>query len=514
MNGRAPPRAGPARRAVLRRRRGAAPPRASRRRVVVACSRAGTTRRSSRRSSTTRTCSPGQALAAQTYSFVGRDGSLLALRPDFTSLLAKIAAGRLADRPAPIRLYYSGEVLRYEPPKAGRQSELYQMGLEHLGGDARAADAEVLAIAAECLERAGRARTGSLALGHVGVFDGLWPSRRPRRRARSTALRERVEAKDAAGVREALARRRRAGAGGGGARAPRHARRATPRCSTRRSAPLAPLPAAAAALRRAARESSRRCAAAGLGAAPGHRPGRGARPRLLHRPRLPRLRAAASASRSAAAAATTRCSRASAGRCPPSASCSASTAWRCCSSGRDGSRRRAGRSGRSASAAATLGDGARAARVAPRAEGARVRFGERRAAMSLTVALSKGKLLAGAEALFRRAGLPFPEGEGRRLVVPTGRAALPVREGHGRADLRRVRRRRLRHRRAATCCSRRAATCYEPLDLGFGRCRLVVARPRGPRRSHPRRLDRARRHQVPAAWRPRTSWSAACRSRW
>jgi len=64
----------------------------------------------------------GETLAAKTYSFVGRDGSLLALRPDFTSLIAKIAAGRLAERPAPIRLYYSGEVVRYEPPKAGRQS--------------------------------------------------------------------------------------------------------------------------------------------------------------------------------------------------------------------------------------------------------------------------------------------------------------------------------------------------------------------------------------------------------
>ena len=42
----------------------------------------------------------GEALAAKTYSFVGRDGSVLALRPDFTSLLAKIAAGRLRDRPA------------------------------------------------------------------------------------------------------------------------------------------------------------------------------------------------------------------------------------------------------------------------------------------------------------------------------------------------------------------------------------------------------------------------------
>ena len=37
--------------------------------------------------------------------------------------------------------------------------------------------------------------------------------------------------------------------------------------------------------------------------------------------------------------------------------------------------------------------------------------------MSLTVALSKGKLLGGSESLFRRAGLPFPDDPGRRLVV-------------------------------------------------------------------------------------------------
>ena len=141
----------------------------------------------------------GEALAPRTYTFVGRDGSLLALRPDFTSLLAKIAAGRLADRPAPLRLYYSGEVLRYEPPKAGRQSELHQMGLEHLGGG-RAADAETLAIAAECLETVGAA-DWVLAVGHVGVFAGLTAGIAPETLER---LRERVEAKDASGVRAAM----------------------------------------------------------------------------------------------------------------------------------------------------------------------------------------------------------------------------------------------------------------------------------------------------------------------
>jgi ATP phosphoribosyltransferase regulatory subunit len=142
------------------------------------------------------------ALAGKTYSFVARDGSVLALRPDFTSLLAKIVAGRLADVTPPIRLYYAGEVLRYEPPKAGRQSELYQMGLERLGGARALGDAEVVAIAAECLEALG-ARDYVMALGHVGVFTGLLEgcALSPERLDR---LRTRVESKDASGVEDVL----------------------------------------------------------------------------------------------------------------------------------------------------------------------------------------------------------------------------------------------------------------------------------------------------------------------
>ena len=68
----------------------------------------------------------------------------------------------------------------------------------------RAADAEILAIAAECLEALG-VRGWVLALGHVGVFHGLARGRWRWTPPALERLRERVEAKDAAGVRAALA---------------------------------------------------------------------------------------------------------------------------------------------------------------------------------------------------------------------------------------------------------------------------------------------------------------------
>ena len=98
--------------------------------------------------------------------------------------------------------------------------------------------------------------------------------------------------------------------------------------------------------------------------------------------------------------------------------------------------------------------------------------------MSLTVALSKGKLLAGAEALFRRARLPFPEAEGRRLVVPLDGLRflfvkdmdVPTYVEYGVADCGVAGR---------DVLLEAGSDVYEPLDLGFGRCRLVVARRRG-----------------------------------
>jgi len=100
--------------------------------------------------------------------------------------------------------------------------------------------------------------------------------------------------------------------------------------------------------------------------------------------------------------------------------------------------------------------------------------------MTLTVALSKGKLLAGATDLFRRAGVPFPDEPGRRLVVDhdglrflfVKDADVPTYVEYGVADCGIA---------GKDVLLEAGSDVYEPLDLGFGRCRLVVARPRDAR---------------------------------
>ena len=102
--------------------------------------------------------------------------------------------------------------------------------------------------------------------------------------------------------------------------------------------------------------------------------------------------------------------------------------------------------------------------------------------MSLTLALSKGRLLPGAQALFQRAGLPFPQDEGRRLVVTLDGlrflfvkdADVPTYVEYGTADCGVAGR---------DVLLESGSDVYEPLDLGFGQCRLVVA---GPSSGYPR----------------------------
>jgi ATP phosphoribosyltransferase regulatory subunit len=114
----------------------------------------------------------GTGLEEQIYRFIDRDGNILALRPEFTSLVAKTVVTRLNGASRPIRLYYSGEVLRFEKPRGGRQREFAQIGIEHFGSRSKSSDTEILLIAVEAFERLG-IPDFQINLGSVDFFGGI-----------------------------------------------------------------------------------------------------------------------------------------------------------------------------------------------------------------------------------------------------------------------------------------------------------------------------------------------------
>ncbi|GIX48743.1 MAG: ATP phosphoribosyltransferase 2 [Candidatus Tectimicrobiota bacterium] len=103
----------------------------------------------------------------------------------------------------------------------------------------------------------------------------------------------------------------------------------------------------------------------------------------------------------------------------------------------------------------------------------------------LTVALPRGRILPGALALLQRVGFdcqamaaesrrllwPFPE-RGVRFLLLRG-TDIPTYVEYGAADLGIV---------GKDILLEQQKDIYEPLDLRFGFCRLVVARPQAPRR--------------------------------
>nr|WP_295659421.1 ATP phosphoribosyltransferase regulatory subunit [Polymorphobacter sp.] len=79
----------------------------------------------------------------------------LALRPDMTGQVGRIAATRLAHVPRPLRLAYGGAVLRVKGSQLRPEREMLQVGAELIGRDSVAAVVEVLTLAVSALTRAG-----------------------------------------------------------------------------------------------------------------------------------------------------------------------------------------------------------------------------------------------------------------------------------------------------------------------------------------------------------------------
>ncbi|HEX5965432.1 MAG TPA: ATP phosphoribosyltransferase regulatory subunit [Pyrinomonadaceae bacterium] len=115
----------------------------------------------------------GQSEAQRGFRFTDNDGRLLALRPDVTSSVARIAATLLADRPRPLRFCYAAPVFKQQPQShAEWRRENTQLGCELIGGGVNG-DLEVLRLAAEILSRLDLQSTYCITINHVEIFNGL-----------------------------------------------------------------------------------------------------------------------------------------------------------------------------------------------------------------------------------------------------------------------------------------------------------------------------------------------------
>ena len=116
----------------------------------------------------------GRDEARRSFRFTDTDGRLLALRPDVTSSVARAAATLFAGAPRPLRFCYAASVFRQRPRShAEWKRQGRQLGCELFGAGRADADLEVLAIAAEVLERLGLGGSYRITLNHVGVFNGV-----------------------------------------------------------------------------------------------------------------------------------------------------------------------------------------------------------------------------------------------------------------------------------------------------------------------------------------------------
>jgi histidyl-tRNA synthetase len=87
-------------------------------------------------------------VSKEMYTFEDRGGRSITLRPEGTAGVMRAVIEKGLDRgQLPVKVWYSGAFFRAERPQSGRYRQFYQVGIEAIGLDDPAIDAEVIAIA-------------------------------------------------------------------------------------------------------------------------------------------------------------------------------------------------------------------------------------------------------------------------------------------------------------------------------------------------------------------------------
>ena len=118
------------------------------------------------------TLKSGEGIIEELYNFQDKGGRDLALRPELTAPVARIYLNKLQKAAKPLKMYYFGSCFRYERPQAGRFRQFWQLGCELIGGKSPDSEAEIIAMAAHCLEEL-NLEDYQIHLGNLGILRGI-----------------------------------------------------------------------------------------------------------------------------------------------------------------------------------------------------------------------------------------------------------------------------------------------------------------------------------------------------
>ena len=123
----------------------------------------------------------------------------LAIRPDLTAQVGRIAATRMGHHPRPVRLSYAGSVLKLSATQLAPARETRQIGCELIGLDSVAAAGEIVGVAVDALVAA-RVTGLSIDFTLPDLVATLAAGPLPVDPAQIASLRDRLDAKDAGAV--------------------------------------------------------------------------------------------------------------------------------------------------------------------------------------------------------------------------------------------------------------------------------------------------------------------------
>jgi histidyl-tRNA synthetase len=114
----------------------------------------------------------GEEIRQRMFIFKDLGERQVALRPEFTASIARLATTQLKNEPKPLRLFSTGSVYRYDEPQRGRYREFYQSNFELMGSNKPEADAEIILLTNNLMKTLGL-KDYAFKIGHIGVIRGI-----------------------------------------------------------------------------------------------------------------------------------------------------------------------------------------------------------------------------------------------------------------------------------------------------------------------------------------------------